>query len=284
MKLPDHKTKIVCTIGPASANPAVMEKMIQAGMDVARLNFSHGDFPGHQKVIENLRISARTAGRRLAIMADLPGPKIRIGQLAQEPIELKPGDSFTLTTDEVLGDPSRVSVTFAPLPQAVKPGDTLFLNDGLIQLEAVKVGGKEVQCRVMVGGELRSRKGLNLPGVDLGIPAFTDHDSRCLKFALEQGVDAVSQSFVESGKDIAAVRNGATRLGFNPFIIAKIERSRALAHIDEILDAADGIMIARGDLGVEIPIEQIALVQKQLMRKANLRGNRSSPQPRCLSQ
>jgi pyruvate kinase len=249
-----------------------MEQMIRAGMSVARLNFSHGDFAGHRQAIENLRAAARATGRRLAIMADLPGPKIRIGQLAKEPIELKTGDSFTLTTEEILGDARRVSVNFARLAQAVKPGDTIFLNDGLIQMEAVKVEGKDIQCRVIVGGELRSRKGLNLPGVDLGISAFTDADYRCLKFALEQGVDAVSQSFVESGKDMAAVRNAATSLGFNPLILAKVERSRALAHIDEILEASDGIMIARGDLGVEIPIEQIALVQKQLMRKANLLG------------
>ncbi len=272
MKLPTHKTKIVCTIGPASETPAIMEQMIQAGMNVARLNFSHGDFAGHGQVIENLRAAARATGRRLAIMADLPGPKIRIGQLAKEPIELKAGDSFTFTTEEIVGDARRVAVTFARLPQAVKPGDTIFLNDGLIQMEAVKVEGKDIQCRVIVAGELRSRKGLNLPGIDLGISAFTDHDYRCLKFALEQGVDAVSQSFVESGKDLDAVRNAATALGFNPLIIAKIERSRALARIDEILKAADGIMIARGDLGVEIPIEEIALVQKQLMRKANLLG------------
>ena len=272
MKLPTHKTKIVCTIGPASETPTIMEQMIQAGMNVARLNFSHGDFVGHRQVIENLRAAARAAGRRLAIMADLPGPKIRIGQFAKDPIELKAGDSFTLTTEEVAGDARQVSVNFALLPQAVKPGDTLFLNDGLIQLRAVKVQEKEIQCQVIVGGELRSRKGLNLPGIDLGISAFTDLDYRCLKFASEQGLDAVSQSFVESGKDLEAVRNAAAALGFNPLIIAKIERSRALARIDEILGAADGIMIARGDLGVEIPIEQIALVQKQLTRKANLLG------------
>ncbi len=185
---------------------------------------------------------------------------------------MKPGDAFTLTTEEIVGDASRVSVNFGRLPQAVKPGDTLFLNDGFIQLEAVKIEGKDVRCRVLVGGELRSRKGLNLPGIDLGINAFTDRDYQFLKFALEQGVDAVSQSFVESGADIAAVRNAATALGFSPFIIAKIERSRALDQIDFILDAADGIMIARGDLGVEIPIEKIALVQKQLMRQANMLG------------
>ena len=154
----------------------------------------------------------------------------------------------------------------------MKPGDTLLLTDGLIQLEVVDVQGQVVNCRVIVGGELRSRKGLNLPGIDLGISAFTEHDRRCLEFALAQGVDAVSQSFVESGKDLEAVREAAQALGHQPFIIAKIERSNALNHLDDILAAADGVMIARGDLGVEIPIEQIAGVQKQIMRKANLLG------------
>jgi pyruvate kinase len=272
MKLPPNKTKIVCTIGPASHSPEMMEQMIQAGMNVARLNFSHSDFAGHKEVIKNLRAAARAAGGRVAIMADMPGPKIRIGQLAQEPVELKPGAFFTLTTQDIVGDGRRVSVTFSRLPKAVKPGDTLFLNDGLIQLEVVKPEGSEVQCRVLAGGELRSRKGLNLPGIDLGISAFTDRDYECMKFALDQGVDAVSQSFVETAADIAAVRDAASGLGYNPFIIAKIERARALHHIDEILKAADGIMIARGDLGVEIPIEQIAVVQKYLMHQANLLG------------
>ena len=272
MKLPPNKTKIVCTIGPASHSQEMMQQMIQAGMNVARLNFSHSDFADHKEVIKNLRAAARTVGRRVAIMADLPGPKIRIGQLAQEPVELKPGAFFTLTTQDIVGDGRRVSVTFSHLPKAVKPGDTLFLNDGLIQLEVVKPEGSEVQCRVLAGGELRSRKGLNLPGIDLGISAFTDRDYECMKFALDQGVDAVSQSFVETAADIAAVREAASGLGYNPFIIAKIERARALHHIDEILKAADGIMIARGDLGVEIPIEQIAVVQKYLMHQANLLG------------
>jgi len=272
MKLPSHKTKIVCTLGPASDSPEVMEQMIRAGMDIARLNFSHGDFAGHRKVIENLRAAARRAGRRVAIMADLPGPKIRIGQFSKEPIQLKPGDPFTLTTEQIAGDGGRVSVTFEPLLKAVKPGDTLFLNDGFIQLEVVRVEGKDVQCRVRVGGELRSRKGLNLPGIDLGISAFTDRDREGLKFASENGVDAVSQSFVQSGTDIDAVRRAAETLDYHPLIIAKIERSRALDQMDGILQATDGIMIARGDLGVEIPIEQIAVVQKRLMRQANLLG------------
>jgi pyruvate kinase len=272
MKLPLHKTKIVCTIGPASDSPEVMEQMIRAGMDIARLNFSHGDFAGHRKVIENLRAAARRAGRRVAIMADLPGPKIRIGQFSHEPIQLKPGDPFTLTTEQSAGDEKRVSVAFEPLLKAVKPGDTIFLNDGFIQLQVVKVEGQDVQCRILVGGELRSRKGLNLPGIDLGISAFTERDREGLVFASENGVDAVSQSFVQSGADIETVRREAEILDYHPLIIAKIERSRALERMDEILHAADGIMIARGDLGVETPIEQIAVVQKRLMRQANLLG------------
>jgi len=272
MPLPENKTKIVCTIGPASESPEVMEKMLAAGMNIARLNFSHGDFSGHRQIIENLRSAANAASRRLTIMADLPGPKMRIGMLAQDSIILNPGDQFTLTTDEILGDATRVSVSFSRLPLAVKPGDTLFLNDGLIQLEALKVEKSEVHCRVVVGGNLSSRKGLNLPGIDLGISAFTDHDFSCMKFALEQGVDAISQSFVNCADDINAVRSAAVSLGYNPFIIAKIERSNALENLDEIMDAADGIMIARGDLGVEVPIETIPVIQKQLMKLANLKG------------
>jgi pyruvate kinase len=272
MTLPANKTKIVCTIGPASSSPEIMVEMIRAGMNVARINFSHGDFAGHKTVIENLRAAARAAGRRVAIMADLPGPKMRIGRLAQEPVELKRGDSFTLTTDEITGDATRVSMTFKRLPQVVKPGDTLFLNDGYIQIQVVRVEGNDVHCLVVVGGVLRSRKGLNLPGIDLGISAFTERDRECLKFAMEQGVDAVSQSFVESAVDIDAVRAAAAEVGYQPFIIAKIERSRARDNLEGILKSADGIMIARGDLGVEIPIEKIAVAQKYLMRLANLVG------------
>jgi pyruvate kinase len=205
-------------------------------------------------------------------MADLPGPKMRIGNLAEEPIQLHSGDTFTLTTEDITGSPTRVSVSFDRLPQAVKPEDTLYLNDGYIQLKVKKVEGRDVLCEVLVGGELRSRKGLNLPGIDLGISAFTPRDHECLKFALEQGVDAISQSFVESAKDIEAVRSASKALGHDPFIIAKIERSGARDNLDSILDAADGIMIARGDLGVEIPIERIALAQKHLMRMANIKG------------
>jgi pyruvate kinase len=270
--LPPNKTKIVCTIGPASESQKVMEQMLLAGMNVARLNFSHGDFESHKRVIDTLRSASRATGLRVAIMADLSGPKMRIGKIKEEPVELKEGEIFTLTTKEIVGDVTKASVSFSRLPKAVKPGDALYLNDGFIQLEVMEVAGDDVRCKVVVGGELRSRKGLNLPGIDLGITAFTDRDRECLKFAMEQGVDAVSQSFVESGKDIVEVREAAKELGHNPFIIAKIERSRALDHIETIFSEADGIMIARGDLGVEMPIEQMAVVQKQLMRQANKLG------------
>ena len=271
-ELPAHKTRIVATIGPASESPAILEQMIRAGMNVARLNFSHGDFENHARIIKNIRVASKGAGRPAAIMADLSGPKVRIGKLGAEKIQLKAADTFTLTTEEVLGDGHRVSVSFAPLPRVVKRGDLLSLNDGYIQLEVVEVRGDDVACVVKVGGELRSRKGLNLPGIDLGISAFTDRDRECLKFALEQGVDAISQSFVESAADLEAVRAAARELGHAPFLIAKIERSRALDRLGEILEAADGVMIARGDLGVEVPIERIALVQKDIMRRANQSG------------
>ncbi len=272
MPFPAHKTKIVCTIGPASDSPEILERMIRAGMNIARLNFSHGDFDSHAQSIQRIRAAAKATERRVAIMADLPGPKMRIGEFEEEPIVLEPDDPFALTTADIIGNRQRVSVSFSRLPKAVKPKDRLFLNDGLVELEVIDVEGHDVRCKVIVGGVLRSRKGLNLPDIDLGISAFTERDHECLKFAMENGVDSVSQSFVETAEDVKAVRRAAKDLGHDPFIIAKIERIGARDHIDNILDAADGIMIARGDLGVEIPIEKMAFAQKLLMKKANLVG------------
>ncbi|MGD9056837.1 MAG: pyruvate kinase [Desulfobacterales bacterium] len=272
MPFPANKTKIVCTIGPASDSPEILERMIRAGMNIARLNFSHSDFESHAETIQKIRATAKAAEKPVAIMADLPGPKMRIGEFEAEPIELAPDDLFTLTTEDIIGNQRRVSVSFSRLHEAVKPGDNLFLNDGLIEMAVMNVEGQEVQCKVLVGGQLRSRKGLNLPDIDLGISAFTDRDHECLKFAMENGVDAVSQSFVETAQDILAVRQAAKDLGHDPFIIAKLERIGARDHLDDILQASDGIMIARGDLGVEIPIERIAVAQKHIMQKANLAG------------
>ena len=272
MALPRNKTKIIATIGPASESPDILLQMLDAGMNVARLNFSHGDFSWHRTVIENIRAAARKSGKPVSIMADLPGPKIRVGQLTEEPIQLLQNEKFTLTTRDIIGDHQCASVNFPCLPVIVKLGDIMFLNDGIIHLEVINIEGMDVQCRILIGGELRSHKGLNLPGINLGISAFTEHDHDCLKFALTNGVDVVSQSFVETAADIDAVRKAATEFGAPVFIIAKIERAGALTHIDEILKAADGIMVARGDLGVETPLERIAVVQKQLISRANLFG------------
>ena len=272
MALPRSKTKIVATIGPASESSEMLERLIRAGLNIARLNFSHGDLAGHAERIKRIRAAAETVGRRVAIMADLPGPKMRIGEIEPEPIQLQAGDNFILTADDVVGTPERVSVSFKNLPRVVKAGDRLFLNDGLVQLTVERVTDSDVHCKVSVGGELRSRKGLNLPGIALGISAFTEHDRTCLEFALQQGVDAVSQSFVETGADIEAVRAAASAVGRQPFLVAKIERMGAIGHFDDILNASDGIMVARGDLGVEVPIEEMAMLQKQLIARASIAG------------
>lgn len=265
-----NKTKLVCTIGPASDSPAMIEKMLQAGMNVARLNFSHGDFSSHKEVIEKIRAAAEKTDTRVAIMADLPGPKMRIGNFAEEPILLEKDATFILTTEQISGTGQRVSITMMTLPKVVKPGDTLYLNDGLIQLSVVQASATDIECKVVMGGELRSRKGLNIPGIDLGTSAFTPRDRECMQFALEQGVDAISQSFVNSAQDVEDVRHAAAEMGYKPFIIAKIERASIQDKIDEILAVTDGIMVARGDLGVEIPIEEIAIIQKFITARANL--------------
>jgi len=270
--LPANKTKLVCTIGPASDSPEMIEKMIESGMSVARLNFSHGDFAGHGEVIKKIRAASAKTGRRVAIMADLPGPKMRIGTLEEDPITLEADTRFILTAEETLGNRNRVSITMKQLPGVVKKNDTLFLNDGLIQLRVEEVKGVDIHCTVIVGGQLRSKKGLNIPGIDLGVSAFTERDRECMLFALENGVDAVGQSFVNNARDVEDVRAAAAEMGFAPFIVAKIERASVMENIDEILAVTDGIMVARGDLGVEIPIEQISVAQKFITARANFFG------------
>ncbi len=270
--LPNNKTKLVCTIGPASDSQEMIEQMLHAGMNIARLNFSHGDFKSHREVISKIRAASECTGKRVAIMADLPGPKMRIGSFAEEPVVLEKETRFTLTTEPITGNSERVAITMMELPAVVKPGNTLYLNDGLIQLRVEEATATDIHCTVVMGGELRSRKGLNIPGIDLGTSAFTPRDRECMQFALEHGVDAVSQSFVATAQDVADVRKAASEMGFDPFIIAKIERSSVQERIDEILAVSDGIMVARGDLGVEVPIEEIAVIQKFITARANLFG------------
>lgn len=272
MALPIKKSKIVCTIGPASRDQEILEQMLRAGMNIARINLAHGELDDHRQTIANVRAAAYAAGQRVAIFADLPGPKMRVGQLEQDEVWLERGQQFTLHNKEILGDQNRASVNFEGLPGAVKPGDSIFMNDGNIQLKVERVVGDQVQCIVKVGGELRSHKGVNFPGIDLGISALTDRDRELLVFAAEQDLDGIGESFVQSADDIQNLRLAAAALDYNPMIIAKIERAGALDNIDQILEVSDGIMVARGDLGVEIPIEKIPLVQKELIRKANLVG------------
>jgi pyruvate kinase len=272
IKLPAKKTKIVATIGPATQPRPVLEQLIAAGMNIARINFAHGRLQDHRQTIANIRAAAAAQGQRVAIFGDLPGPKMRIGKLAEEPIMLERGDPFVLQTAEMVGNRQRVSLDFAGLTAVVQPGDYIFINDGYIQLIVERVDAGEVACRVHVGGELRSHKGVNFPGIDLGIRAFTEQDRALLAFAAEEQLDGVSQSFVLGADDVTAVREAAAALHYEPFIIAKVERAGALAHLQEIIRAADGVMVARGDLGVEIPIEEVPAVQKEIIRACNLLG------------
>lgn len=270
--LPKNKTKIVCTIGPSSRSPQILARLMKAGLDIARLNLSHGELAQHAEDIHTIRAVGAELGKTVTIMADLPGPKIRIGDLTKEPITLENDQRFTLTVREMLGNEQMVSVSLPNLVETVRPGDEIYLNDGFIQLLVEEVHVQDVVCRVTVGGTLRSRKGMNIPNVDLGVHAFTAHDRKLAAFALAEGVDALSQSFVDSADDITELRQYAGELGYHPFIIAKIERAGAVDNLGEILAAADGIMVARGDLGVEIPIARVPVVQKKIVRMANEAG------------
>lgn len=261
MQIPDHKTKIVCTIGPASFSEEVLRKLVLAGMNVARINFSHGDFESHGKVIRRVRKVAEELDRTVAILADLPGPKIRVGKLKKEPLMLHKGNRITLTTDETSGSEDRIPVNYKQLPESVSPGSLIYLSDGFIQLLCLEISGKDVVCEVMVGGQLYSHKGLNLPGAKIYLDSVTEHDFKILEFALNEEVDAVSISFVEKAEDIRKVRNFASTMGKPVYVVSKIERSQAVQNIEEILEETDALMVARGDLGVEIPIQEVPSVQ-----------------------
>lgn len=266
------KTKIVATIGPTSESEPVLERLIEAGLNIVRLNFAHGDTDSHAAVVERVRRVSESSGRRVAIFGDLPGPKMRIGKLDPDPVVLQEGEPFTLTTRTVVGHSRLASLSLPSLPRVVHPGDRIFLNDGFIQLDVTAVEGQDVHTSVAVGGELRSHKGVNFPGIDLGVQAFTDADHEHLRLAARLDLDGVSQSFVRTAEDLRVVREAARSLNYEPLLIAKIERSEAVERIEEILSEADGIMVARGDLGVEIPIEDVAPTQKKLIRLANRAG------------
>jgi len=270
IKLPIHKTKIVCTIGPASRKKTVLKRMILAGMNVARLNFSHGEPEEHEKDIRTIRELSLQLKRPVAILADLPGPKIRLGKIKGGSTLLKKGELVTLTIREVEGTSELIPVQFPELTQSVSKGGIVFINDGFVQLKILDVTPEELKCRVFIGGQILSHKGLNLPGAKIDIDVVTGRDLDLLKFAIESGADAVGVSFVKTADDIIKVRDFAASIGSDIKVVAKIERIEAVKNIDSILKVADGIMVARGDLGVEIPIERVPVVQKELILKANL--------------
>lgn len=272
MQIPDHKTKIVCTIGPSSSSEEVIRRLILAGMNVARINFSHGDFESHGEIIGRVRKVAEELDRTIAILADLPGPKIRIGKLEKEPIMLHKENLVTLTVDETPGNTKRIPVNYKQLPESVVPGSLIYLSDGFIQLRCLEVSGNDVLCEVLIGGQLFSHKGLNLPGAKIFLDPVTEKDFKILEFALNEDIDTFSISFVENAEDIRKVRNFAAVRGKSVYIVAKIERRQAVENIEEILEEADALMVARGDLGVEIPIQEVPSVQKELIHGANLLG------------
>ena len=267
-----RKTKIVCTIGPASAQESVIAAMIENGMNVARLNFSHGEHKDHEEKITVIRALSEKMGRPVAILQDLAGPKIRVGTIPEPGVLPEAGQDFVLTARHITGSKNMVSISYPDLPKDVRPGDRLLLADGLMELVVVKTDAAEIQCRVITGGLLTSHKGINLPTGTIKAPPLTAKDREDLLFGLEHNVDYVALSFVKTADDINTVKDIIRQQGKDTPVIAKIEKHEALEHLDNIVDASDGIMVARGDLGVEIPLEEVPLIQKRLIRKANASG------------
>ena len=265
-----RRTKIVATLGPATSTPERIAGLIRAGMNVARMNFSHGTHAEHAARIAMVRRAAAEAGKHIAILQDLQGPKIRTGSLERgEPVELVAGAKFVITNQPCIGNVNRVSTTYKNLPSDVRPRDRILLSDGLIELVVTARNDTEIETEVVHGGRLKEHQGINLPGVRVSAPAATEKDIEDLYFGLEQGVDYVALSFVRKASDITQVKELIAKAGYNTPLIAKIERPEALDVLPEILSVADGIMVARGDLGVEMPPERVPLVQKQIIDAAN---------------
>jgi pyruvate kinase len=267
--MPFRHSKIVCTIGPASRTPGIIERLLRAGMDVARLNFSHGSHEDHAGSIATLRALAMKLDKPVAILADLQGPKIRTGVLAGGvPVALRSGQQFTITTAKILGDSTRVNTTFLPLPREVHRGARILLSDGLIELRVERVRGQEVICEVVNGGALGEHKGINLPGVQLRVPALTPKDRQDLDFALAHEANYIAVSFVRRPEDVLEAKALIKRAGYDTPVIAKLEKPEAIENLDGILRAADAVMVARGDLGVEMNPERVPVVQKMIISRA----------------
>ena len=264
------RTKIIATIGPASSSPAIIAKLIRAGMDAARLNFSHGERGDHINRIKLIHREAARSGRHIAIIQDLQGPKLRVGQMHNDAVTLKRGDLVTLTTKKVTGTDSLVSVTYPRLAKDLSVGDMVLFDDGKLEVRVVRKVVHGLQCKVVRGGALRSHKGINLPGARLSLPSLSKKDKSDLLFGIQQNVDYIALSFVRTASDIENTRKFIHKAGGNIPIIAKIEKPEAITNLDEIIRAADGVMVARGDLGVEMSPEQVPLLQKKIIRACNL--------------
>ena len=258
-----RRAKIVSTIGPACSSPEQIHALVEAGIDVARLNMSHGDHAAHEAVYRHIRAASDATGHGVGILADLQGPKIRIGRFAEGPVRLTLDDEFTITTEDVPGTRREVSTTYRGLPGDVSPGDTVLIDDGRVVLEVTSVDGPRVRTRVVVGGVVSDNKGLNLPGVAVSVPALTEKDERDLRWALRLGVDMVALSFVRTPADAEMCYRVMEEEGVRVPLIGKIEKPQAVEALPEIVNAFDGIMVARGDLGVELPLEQVPIVQKR---------------------
>ena len=264
--------KIIATLGPASSDKHTIRQLLQAGMNIARLNFSHGTREEHAEVITRLRKASQELDIPLAILQDLSGPKIRTGEMKTVPVELKEGQPLTITTRKIIGDATKISATYALLPRSVRVGGRILLDDGRLELEVTEVHEDEVETIVVVGGLLKPHKGVNLPGADLELQTLTPKDKADLKFGLEQDVDAIALSFVRSADDIQRLRQEIARLApsqANMPIIAKLEHPDAIDNLHEIIHTADGVMVARGDLGIEMPPETVPIAQKRIISMAN---------------
>jgi len=264
-----RRAKIICTIGPSCNTEPALRELMQAGMDVARLNFSHGSHQEHARCIETLRRTSSEEGRTVCILQDLQGPKIRTGALTgHQPVALKAGGVVTITTRDVEGTADLISTTFKSLPQEVNPGSRILLSDGRIELRVTEVYDGDIACQIINGGALAEHQGINLPGAALSIPALTEKDRKDLEFGLEHNVDAVALSFVRSAADVRQVKDIIKAHGQDVPVIAKLEKPQALDQLEAILEAADGVMVARGDLGVEMPPEKVPVIQKYVIRRA----------------
>lgn len=267
-----RKTKIVCTLGPATNSEQMITRLIKAGMNVARLNFSHGTHEEHRAMIQAIRKVSARMNKTIPILQDLQGPKLRVGKIKNDSVELKKGNIITITTEEVIGDEKIISTTYPYLSKDVQPGDTILLDDGLIQLKVTAKKSDQVQCKIIEGGSLSDHKGLNLPGVWISQPSFTEKDRDDLLFGIDLGVELVAMSFVRSPDDISKVKEIIAEKNKEIMVMAKLEKPEAIKHLEAIIDVSDGVMVARGDLGVELPLQKVPLLQKKIIHSAMQKG------------